>query len=708
MMKKRRPTKTVLLIENNLDGSGSVLDMFNHQGSYSFELTYVVCLDDAVQRLAMHPFDVILLDLALPDTSGRDAILQLRAYAPRTSIVLLCDPDDEPFAIQAMETEVQDYLIKGEIEAHELMRALRNAVARRALEDVLYMEQDRAQVTLDSIADAVICTDIQGNISYLNPVAERMTGRSLEEAVGRPLMDVFRIMDATTGEAAANPLVKAIGKNRPARLPVNCILTRPDGHEIFIEDSIAPIRDRDGFSAGSVLVFRDVTVARALAAHISHLAEHDPLTGLPNRLLLRDRLGQAIMRANPDTDRIALLFLDLDGFKHINDSLGHAVGDKLLQSVAKRLRDCIRTPDTVSRQGGDEFVVLLQDVREPEDAAVAAIRILKAVAEVHSIDHHDLCVKASIGVSLYPEDGLDAETLIKNADTAMYQAKEHERHSYRFFKAAMNVRAVQRQSIEQDLRRALERHEFTLHYQPKSNLKTGKITGAEALLRWTHPKRGLTPPLQFIPIAEVTGLILPIGSWVLHEACKQARAWIDAGMHLATMAVNVSALQFRKEGFLEDLTAILDETGLDPHVLELEVTESVLMVRIDHVTSILGTLRERGVRVSVDDFGTGYSNLSFIRKLPLDSLKIDQTFVRQITSIPRDTSIVNAIIGMGRSLKLQVIAEGVETKEELDFLKLQECDEAQGFYFSQPVPANQFANLLVSHPLDPSGLLSSI
>ncbi len=708
MMIKKWPAKTVLLIENNLDGSGTVLDMFNHQGSYSFALTHVESMDEAAQHLAMHPFDVILLDLTLPDILGREAILQLRASAPRTSIVLLCDPDDEPFAIQAMETGVQDYLIKGQIEPHEMMRALRNAVARRAIEDVLHREKNRAQVTLDSIADAVICTDIQGNISYLNPVAEKMTGRSLEEAVGRPLMDVFRIMDAITGEAAANPLTKVIGENQPTQLPVNCVLTRPDGHQVFIEDSIAHIRDRDGLAAGSVLVFRDVTIARNLAAQISHLAEHDSLTGLPNRLLLRDRLGQAIMRASQDTDRIALLFLDLDGFKHINDSLGHAVGDKLLQSVAKRLRDCIRTPDTVSRQGGDEFVVLLQDVHEPEDAAVAAIRILKAVAEVHSIDHHDLCVAASIGVSLYPEDGLDAETLIKNADTAMYQAKENEHHSYRFFTAAMNVRAVQRQSIEQDLRRALERHEFTLHYQPKISLKTDQITGAEALLRWTHPKRGLTPPSQFIPVAEVTGLILPIGSWVLREACRQARAWIVAGMHLATMAVNVSALQFRKEGFLEDLTAILAETGLDPHVLELEVTESVLMERIDHVTSILGTLRDRGVRVSVDDFGTGYSNLSYIRKLPLDSLKIDQMFVRQITSIPSDTSIVGAIFGMGRSLKLQVIAEGVETKEELDFLKLQHCDEAQGFYFSPPVPANLFADLLVHHALDLDGILSTI
>ena len=389
-----------------------------------------------------------------------------------------------------------------------------------------------------------------------------------------------------------------------------------------------------------------------------------------------------------------MLFLDLDGFKHINDSLGHPIGDKLLQSIAKRLVDCVRGSDTVSRQGGDEFVVLLSEVEQSEDAAITARRMLQAVAEPHSIDQHDLHVTTSIGVSVYPDDGLDAETLIKNADTAMYQAKENGRQSYQFFKPAMNVRAVERQSIEEGLRRALERQEFALHYQPKINLKTGEITGAEALLRWTHPTRGSVPPAQFIPVAEDCGLILPIGNWVLREACKQARAWVDAGLPAMTMAVNISAMEFRDENFLEGVFAILSETGLDPRSLELELTESVLMKHAESTASILKTLRARGVQVAVDDFGTGYSSLSYLRKFPIDALKIDQSFVRQITTAPDETTIVTAVISMGRSLKLRVVAEGVETPEELAFLQAHQCDEAQGYYFSRPVPPQQFAKLL--------------
>jgi diguanylate cyclase (GGDEF)-like protein len=431
-----------------------------------------------------------------------------------------------------------------------------------------------------------------------------------------------------------------------------------------------------------------------MALQMTHLAQHDFLTGLPNRMLLNDRVSQAIALAPRHQKKVAVLFLDLDGFKYINDSLGHPTGDKLLQSIAKRLVNCVRRSDTVSRQGGDEFVVLLSEVERPEDPAIAARRLLQAVAEPHSIDQHDLHVTTSIGLSVYPNDGLDAETLIKNADTAMYQAKENGRQGYQFFKPAMNIRAVERQSIEESLRRALERQEFALHYQPKINLSTGEIAGAEALLRWTHPVRGPVSPAQFIPVAEDCGLIQPIGNWVLREACQQARVWLEAGLPLETMAVNISAVQLRDENFLDRIFAILRDTALDPKFLELELTESVLMKHAESTESILKTLRSRGVQIAVDDFGTGYSSLSYLRKFPIDALKIDQSFVRQITTAPDETTIVTAMTSMGRSLKLQVVAEGVETQAEMAFLQAHQCDQAQGYYFSRPVPAQQFARLL--------------
>jgi diguanylate cyclase (GGDEF)-like protein len=436
------------------------------------------------------------------------------------------------------------------------------------------------------------------------------------------------------------------------------------------------------------------SAALAMARQMAHSAEHDFLTGLPNRMLLNDRIGRAIALAKRHMKKVAVLFLDLDGFKYINDSLGHPVGDKILQSVAKRLVDCVRDSDSVSRQGGDEFVVLLLELEQAEDAAVTARRMLQAVAQPHSADQHDLHVTASIGVSVYPDDGLDADTLIKNADTAMYQAKENGRQSFQFFKPAMNAWAVERQSIEEGLRRALERREFALHYQPKINLTTGAITGAEALIRWTHPTRGSISPAQFIPVAEDCGLILPIGAWVLREACAQARAWMDAGLPVTPIAVNVSAMEFRDENFLENLFAILAATGLDPKSLELELTESVLMKHAAFTATVLQSLRKSGIRVAVDDFGTGYSSLSYLRKFPVDAVKIDQSFIRQISTAGDDTTIVKAVIGMARDLKLRVIAEGVETLEELAFLRAYRCDEAQGYYFSRPVPAQQFAMLL--------------
>ena len=688
----KQSIKILHLVEDSPGDKRLLGELLNEQGSHQTEITQLERLIDAEKHLAESPVDIIVLDRDLPDAQLLGAVQRAHAIAPRVPLVVLTGLDDEALAAQALQEGAQDYLIKGQIDARGLLRSLRYSIERKSMEEALFVATERAQVTLNCIGDAVACTDIEGNVTYLNLVAEKMTGWSLPEAAGRPLAEVFRILDAISRKIAPHPLDRAFDPNRT--LPSNSILIGRGESEIPIEDSVALIHDREGRVTGAVIVFRDVSAARAMALQMTHLAQHDFLTGLPNRMLLNDRVSQAIALAPRHLKKVAVLFLDLDGFKYINDSLGHPTGDKLLQSIAKRLVTCVRRSDTVSRQGGDEFVVLLSEVERPEDPAITARRLLQAVAEAHSIDQHDLHVTTSIGLSVYPNDGLDAETLIKNADTAMYQAKENGRQGYQFFKPAMNIRAVERQSIEESLRRALERQEFALHYQPKINLRTGEIAGAEALLRWTHPVRGPVSPAQFIPVAEDCGLIQPIGNWVLREACQQARAWLQAGLPLETMAVNISAAQLRDEYFLDRIFAILRDTALDPRFLELELTESVLMKHAESTESILKTLRSRGVQIAVDDFGTGYSSLSYLRKFPIDALKIDQSFVRQITTAPDETTIVTAMISMGRSLKLRVVAEGVETRAEMAFLQAHQCDEAQGFYFSRPVPAQQFAGLL--------------
>ena len=685
--------RRLLLVEDNPGDVRLLREMFNEPGSQNTEVSVATSMSAAEKHIAGHAVDVILLDLGLPDAQGLDSIRRTHAANPRIPLVVLTGSDDESLAVQALQFGAQDCLHKGQVDARGLQRALRYAIERKIMDEALFVEKERAQVTLNSIGDAVICTDTSGNITFLNVVAETLTGWPWKEAAGRPVTDVLQIRNADSRETPPNPMEIAVGQNQTIHLPSNSILIRRDGFEFPIEDSVAPIHDREGQPSGAVIVFHDVSAARTMALQIAHSAEHDFLTGLPNRMLLNDRISQAIALAPRHMKSVAVLFLDLDGFKHINDFLGHPVGDRLLQSIATRLVDCVRGSDTVSRQGGDEFVVLLSEMQQSEDAAITARRMLEAVAQPHSIDQHDLQVTTSIGVSVYPDDGMDAETLIKNADTAMYQAKENGRQSFQFFKPAMNVRAVERQSIEEGLRRALERREFALHYQPKINLVTGAIIGAEALIRWSHPTRGLVLPAQFIPIAEECGLIRPIGNWVLREACRQAQAWVEAGGPVTTMAVNVSAMQLRNKDLLQIVLAILKETGLDPKSLELELTESVLMKHAEAAASILQTLRETGIQVAVDDFGTGYSSLSYLGKFPIDALKIDQSFVRQI-STDGDASLVNAVISIARSLKLRVIAEGVETHAELTTLQAQQCDEAQGYYFSRPVLPEQFAKLL--------------
>jgi len=547
---------------------------------------------------------------------------------------------------------------------------------------------------LEAAPDAMLEMNENGEVLLLNRQAELQFGYSRDQLVGQ---NISRIIPKGFAEGlVAHALRCAAGA--PAQQTgtrIELSGRRKDGTEFPIEIMLSPQESPKGTLI--IASIRDITQRKKSEEQLvemSHSAQHDILTHLPNRLLLYDRITHAISFAQRQRKQLAVLFVDLDHFKRINDSLGHAVGDKLLQSVAGRLTASVRRSDTVSRLGGDEFVVLLSQIEHPEDAAFSARKILAALIAPHQIDKTDLNINVSIGVSTYPGDGRDAQSLMNSADAALYDAKEHGRNTYRFFRPEMHARVVERQSLEGSLRAALGRHEFFLHYQPKINLMSGEIAGVEALLRWMHPERGLVPPLQFVPIAEECGLITSIGQWVLLEACRQARAWRDLGLRAVPLAVNVSAVEFLAKNFLSGVRAILIATGIEPHNLELELTESVLMLDAESTVDTLHALKAIGVRLAVDDFGTGYSSFTYLRRFPLDALKIDRSFVHDITVDQNDAAIVSAMIGIGKSLKQRVIAEGVETREQLNFLQTHGCGEGQGYYFSRPVVAEQLTEVL--------------
>jgi diguanylate cyclase (GGDEF)-like protein len=430
------------------------------------------------------------------------------------------------------------------------------------------------------------------------------------------------------------------------------------------------------------------------AERVEYLAYHDGLTGLPNRGMFSKLLGQSISEAHRYERLLAVAFLDLDRFKQINDTLGHEAGDQLLQEVASRLKVCVRDSDTVARLGGDEFVVLLPNLEDEKYSAIVAQKILAAVAKPFTLMGQEFRVTASIGVSTYPRDGLDEQTLTKNADIAMYQAKAEGKNNFQFYSEKLNANSLERLTLESSLRHALERNEFCLHYQAKREIGGGKITGMEALLRWEHPDLGIVAPMQFIPVAEETGLIIPIGRWVLKTVCLQSIVWRNQGLPALSIAVNLSARQFLDEQLLTDVSSILAETGMDPHLLELELNEGLLIHDVENTMRILTGLKALGVRIAVDDFGTGYSSLALLQRFPLDTIKIDRSFMHDFVGTRKDTGLADAIIAMGKSLSLTVVAQGVETKEQADHLRLHACDELQGFYFKRPLPVAEFTQLL--------------
>jgi diguanylate cyclase (GGDEF)-like protein/PAS domain S-box-containing protein len=686
----------VLLIGTNTADTQFVAQALGTDPREAFAIEHASKISIALDRINRPGVRAVILDMEMADGRGVAAFKTLYSAAPNLPILILTSPKHENFVRQTADCDVHDYILKAPLKEYRLRRAVRQLLARKAAEDAAFQKQQCAEAALSCTGDAVLVSDCAGHIREMNTAAELLTGWTRQDACGRSLREVLPILDATTRQPVRNPLVLS-APPQVVQTAANYVLRRRDGVEVDTQQTCTPTRDRHGNVTGAVMVLRDSGAARAKTLELSHLAQHDFLTDLPNRLLLNDRITQAIAFAERYTKQLAVMFVDLDHFKEINDTHGHAAGDKLLQQVAARIVSCVRRSDTVSRQGGDEFVVLLSQVGHAEDAVFIARKILSSLAMPYSVDQKLLHIQTSVGVSTYPGDGLDAETLIHKADTAMYEAKKLGRNNCQFFRSDMQARVMEWHSLAGNLRGALSRNEFKLHYQPKIDLKTQEISGVEALLRWEHPERGLISPAHFVPIAEESGLIVPIGHWVLLEACRQARAWLDAGLPPVRMAVNVSALEFIAKDFLPGVRHALLSTGVEPYNLELELTETVLMQDAESAIETLNTLKSLGVQLAVDDFGTGYSSFSYLRKFPLDSLKVDRSFINEISTGSDNATILSALINIGKSLKHRVVAEGVETKQQLDFLQKQDCSEGQGYFFSYPVTADKFAEYLAAN-----------
>jgi diguanylate cyclase (GGDEF)-like protein/PAS domain S-box-containing protein len=550
---------------------------------------------------------------------------------------------------------------------------------RTQAEDQVRLQAD----LLAAVGEAVIAADLQGKVIYSNRYAERLYGWTASEMHGR---DIGEVAPVAPSDAGAEAIAASVSTGAPWSGELNVL--RRDGTPFPAQLSISPIHDKSGALIGTIGVSADISERKVYEGRIEYLATHDALTDLPNRNLLNDRLTQATGHAQRNGESVAVIFLDLDHFKFFNDAYGHPLGDALLKAVAVRLKATVRQADTVARLGGDEFVVLATDLADPLlGASEVARSIVVALAEPFAIDSREFNVTASMGISLYPVDGANLDELLKNADAAMYRAKDNGRNDYKFYASEMSQKATARVTMELALRHAARLGQFELHYQPLIEMRTGEVSGLEALIRWRHPELGMIAPADFIPLAEETGLIVPIGDWVLKTACEQNKAWQDAGLPALTVGVNLSALQLRQPGFVAGVERVLAESGLAPRCLNLELTESMVMGTTDDVVASLQQLRAIGVTLSMDDFGTGYSNLGHLTHLPLDILKIDRSFISGLPGHQGAASIARAIVSMGHSLGMRVVAEGVESAEQAEFLQSIWCEYAQGYLFCKPLGA---------------------
>ncbi len=690
------PAASILIVDDELPNRLLLEALLRREG---YDTRTAENGEQALASVAQFPPDLILLDLRMPGMDGCQVakILKRKPATANIPIIMVTALGDQGARLAGLDAGVEDYLPKPIVHA-ELRLRVRNLLRLKAAGDFLedrsaFLERQvqaraadlhRFRTAMDATADAIFLVN-RTTMAFVeaNVAACRMLGYAHDELLGTA---PAKIVSTTSGslEADYDAVIGGTGAGGPADVELRC----KDGSVLQVEaQTTAQLSGEDWLIVG---VLRDVSARKEAERRLHQLAHYDPLTGLPNRTLFHENLRKSLKAATASGWSVAVLCLDLDHFKTVNDTLGHAMGDELLAQVGSRLAQCVRIRDTVGRLGGDEFALMLVMQEGRQGAAIVARKILEALREPFRVGGHEATVTASVGISVHPDDATEPESLMMNADTAMYRAKQEGRDTYRYFTARMNEEVLARLTLEAALRKAVERGEFVLHFQPKVSLSSGRIAGAEALIRWERPGFGLVPPGSFIPVLEETGLIVPVGRWVIASACRQIGEWLRSDTGPVQVSVNVSGRQFVDCDLYEDVAKGLDENDIPAGLLELELTESTLMENTERTVACLQRVKARGARISIDDFGTGYSSLAYLRRFPIDRLKIDIAFIRDVTTNPDDAAIVLAIIHMAHRLDLETVAEGVETPAQVAYLRRHQCSHMQGFFFSRALPAAQF------------------
>ena len=687
------PALKILLVEDNPADAALIevmLGDIEREHGQRYRLQMMGSISEGLRALACETFDAVLLDFELPDSGGFDTLRRVQEAAPGAPIVALSGHSDEEFAARAIALGVQDYLIKGKIVSDLLYRAILYAIERKKSQQLLKNSEERFRAFFELTGVGAFQADPRGGRFILvNRSLCKIMGYGSEELMSLSFADIIHPDDQTDHLREFGMLLAG----EQSQYDTDKRFLHKDGRTVWVHLSLTLLRDQKGLPLRAIGIVQDITGKKSAEEEIRHIANHDALTGLPNRRLFIELTRLEMAQAGRNREKIAFLFLDMDRFKNVNDTLGHGAGDEMLVEVASRIRNNLRKSDTVARVGGDEFNIILPGIARAEDGAEIASKIVESFQAPFFIAGHELRMTASIGISVYPDDDTDMDTLFRYADIAMYHAKKRGRNAYQFYNPAINTRSIERMTMEGRLRHCIERNELLVYYQPQLDVRTGKIVCAESLVRWDHPGMGLLEPASFVPLAEETGMISAIDLWVLNAVCWQAKAWMGAENPSFCVTVNLSARLFQDPGLVQKISQILAGSGFPAGCLVLEITEGMAMCHIEHTAERMGKLAGMGMQISIDDFGKGYSSLTCLKRLPIGRLKIDRSFIKDIRTDPDDRAIIIALTAMAHSLRMKVVAEGVETEDQLEFLRQAGCDEMQGYLISRPLPAEEFGKL---------------